>query len=157
MEQQLALKDIHLPPAISWWPPAPGWWLLVLLLPLLMAGSYWLYRHLTRNTALKQASHMLRKLKLQTGDEPMSRLRELSALLRRVAISRDARQQVANLHGAAWLNFLDQGLSDAPFRSGPGRCLADAHFRQSPPTDLDLDAVFALCERWLQQQGKRRC
>ena len=26
------LRDIHLPPAPSWWPPAPGWWLLAFVL-----------------------------------------------------------------------------------------------------------------------------
>ena len=24
----LVLRDVHVPPAPSWWPPAPGWWLL---------------------------------------------------------------------------------------------------------------------------------
>ncbi|MDP7406676.1 MAG: DUF4381 domain-containing protein, partial [SAR324 cluster bacterium] len=23
-----ALRDVHLPPAVSWWPPAPGWWII---------------------------------------------------------------------------------------------------------------------------------
>src|SRR5690606_33347163 len=27
-EPALLLRDIHQPPAPSWWPPAPGWWLL---------------------------------------------------------------------------------------------------------------------------------
>ena len=27
--QQIPLRDLHLPEAISWWPLAPGWWLLI--------------------------------------------------------------------------------------------------------------------------------
>ena len=32
------LRDIHLPPAPSWWPPAPGWWVLAALLAARAAG-----------------------------------------------------------------------------------------------------------------------
>lgn len=155
--QELALKDIHLPNAIGWWPPAPGWWLLLIACLALMGGGLWLYRRIKRKTALKTARLLLAQLRNQTGSEPLTNVRELSALLRRVAISRDPRSQVAHLHGAAWLAFLDQDLSDAPFSTGIGRCLADVHYRPAVPADLDIEALFALSERWLQQQGKRRC
>ena len=26
----IVLRDIHQPPAPSWWPPAPGWWLVAI-------------------------------------------------------------------------------------------------------------------------------
>jgi len=155
--EELPLKDIHLPAAIGWWPPAPGWWLLLVLSLALPTAGYWLYRRLTRKTPLKAARKFLAELRAQNELDPAACLRELSALLRRVSISRDPRSQVAHLHGDAWLQFLDQGLADAPFSTGPGRCLADAHYRPSAPTDLDLNAIFAVCERWLQQQEKRRC
>jgi hypothetical protein len=155
--EDLPLKDIHLPAAIGWWPPAPGWWLLLILLLVLPVAGYWLYRRLTRKTPLKSARKFLAELRLHAELDPVASLREVSALLRRVTISRDPRNQVAHLHGDAWLKFLDQGLADAPFSTGPGRCLADAHFQPNAPADLDLNVLFALCERWLQQQEKRRC
>ena len=37
------LKDIHLPQAVHWWPPAPGWWLVALLV---LALTIWLSRYL---------------------------------------------------------------------------------------------------------------
>lgn len=152
--EELPLKDIHLPALIGWWPPAPGWWLVLVLLP---TAGYWLYRRLTRKTTLRAAHMVLAELRSQTELDPTTRLRELSALLRRVTISCDPRSQVAHLHGDAWLKFLDQDLADSPFSTGAGRCLADAHYRPTAPADLDLNAVFALCESWLQQQEKRRC
>lgn len=152
----LALKDIHLPASIGWWPPAIGWWLLFLSIIALLAGGYWLYRRLTRDTALKNARRLLSQLQ-QPNDDPLAKVVAMSALLRRVAISGNRRNQVAHLHGRAWLEFLDQGLSDTPFTTGIGQILADAHYRPSLPADFDLAALLALGERWLRQQEKRRC
>ena len=42
--QQLPLRDIHLPEAVSWWPPAYGWWLLVVLLGACAWGAWSLVR-----------------------------------------------------------------------------------------------------------------
>jgi Domain of unknown function (DUF4381) len=151
--EPLALKDIHLPEAITWWPPAPGWWALLLAIMLLLSGGVMLYRRLRRKTALKHAWRLLNQLKNTADQEPLATLTALSALLRRVAISRDHRDAVASLHGDAWLAYLDRGLPDAPFSSGIGRCLADAHYRHRLATDLDLATVFALCERWLKHQA----
>jgi|GEM_PF-491197 len=37
------LRDIHLPQAVHWWPPAPGWWLVAALV---LALIIWLSRYL---------------------------------------------------------------------------------------------------------------
>ena len=60
---QLPLKDIHLPDAISWWPPAIGWWLVAIFIPLLSFFLYWLYKRLTRKTAIKTAKKTLAMIK----------------------------------------------------------------------------------------------
>lgn len=152
---ELPLKDIHLPDAIGLWPPAPGWWWLAVLLPLLAWLLVHAYRRLRRRNAVKIARELLASLRLDKDREPKQTLAELSALLRRVAISRASRAEVASLRGDAWLSYLDRSLPDAPFSQGAGRCLADGHYRQTPPSPVELDALFALCERWLKQQGKR--
>lgn len=151
--QPLPLKDIHLPESIGWWPPAPGWWLLIILLILCVLAARHAYRRLTRKTAIKRAQTLLTQIRQQQS-EPLQTLTDLSALLRRAAISADTRGAVAGLHGQAWLEYLDRKLPDAPFSQGVGRCLADAHYRPAAPEQADLDALFALCERWLKQQGQ---
>lgn len=154
---KLELRDIHLPTAIGWWPPAIGWWLLPVLIAVALVGAYWLYRRLTRDSAVKVARRLLKDIKQKHGDDALACTGELSALLRRVAVCGKRRSQVARLYGEDWLRFLDQGLADAPFTTGVGRILADAHFRPTLSADVDLDALFALCERWLKQQESAKC
>ncbi len=152
--ESLPLKDIHLPDAIGWWPPAPGWWLAALLLMMLAFLAHYVYKRLTRKSAVKSAKTLLNTLRHQPI-EPKQTLTELSALLRRTAISTGNRNEIAGLNGTAWLAYLDRSLPDAPFSQGVGRCLADAHYRPTSALgDIDFEALFALCERWLKQQGK---
>lgn len=152
----LPLKDIHLPTGIDWWPPALGWWLVAIVLPLLILGLVLLYRRLTRQTAVKAAQKLLQRIRQQPDQDPLQTLSALSVLLRRTALSNDPRDEVAQLHGQAWLEYLDRLLPDAPFSQGEGRCLADGHFRPNLADDTDLEALLALCERWLKQQDQRR-
>lgn len=149
----LDLKDIHLPEAISWWPPAPGWLLLPVAFLLILFAVRAIFRRLTRKTAIKQAQKLFIQLRRNPGDT-LETLTTLSALMRRTAISTNTRSEVASLRGQAWLDYLDSSLPDAPFSQGVGRCLADAHYRNIEPDVIDLDALFSLCERWLKQQGK---
>jgi hypothetical protein len=148
---QLPLKDLHLPEAISWFPPAIGWWLLLILVPLFIAISYWLYKRLTRKTALKVAKQQLMSIKISTKDNAY-KLAELSALLRRVAISVSPREQTASLTGRAWLAFLDSSMKQQPFSTGAGRCFADAPYRCTVLTNVEISQLISLCEDWLKAQ-----
>jgi len=152
----LPLRDIHIPEAIGWWPPAIGWWVLSILIPLLLGFSVWLYKRLTRLTALKTARKLLKALRNDTSLDDLAKIAELSALLRRVAISTDNRAEVAGLTGQNWLSYLDGALKGAPFSEGPGRIFLDAHYRKSAPSEPALQDVFQLCEDWLKAQSKRK-
>ncbi|HSN24296.1 MAG TPA: DUF4381 domain-containing protein, partial [Methylomicrobium sp.] len=120
----LPLRDIHLPEAIGWWPPAIGWWLLIIFVTLLTFCTFWLYKRLTRKTALKIARKQLSVLKHDQTLDDFSKMTELSALLRRVAMSVDGRAKVAGLSGAAWLGYLDSTVKGMPFSEGVGRVLS---------------------------------
>lgn len=153
--ETLPLKEIHLPPAPAWWPPAIGWWLLAVCLPLLIVTAVYVVKRLRRQTALKTARKLLLSLRRDRQDD-LQTLVALSAWLRRVALSVAPRQAVAALSGEAWLLYLDQSFSDAPFSRGVGRCLADVQYRRRLPEGVDFDALFDLCERWLKQQPKAK-
>lgn len=151
----LPLKDLHLPPAIGWWPPALGWWLVALAVPLCLAGGYWLYKRLTRKTAVKTANQQLLAIKHNTALTTLEKLGALSILLRRVAISLYPRAEVAALTGQQWLAFLDRALPNAPFSSGSGQLLVTANYRNSLPSEQELSDLLSLCEAWLKAQSKQ--
>lgn len=151
---ELPLKDIHLPEAISWWPPAIGWWLLAVLIPLSIALMYWIYKRLTRKTAIKTAKQNLTAIKDNTALDNNQKLRELSILIRRVAISVTPRTEAASLTGRQWLAFLDNSVTGAPFSEGCGQLLVDAPYRNTMPSEREISQLINLCEDWLKAQTK---
>jgi cbb3-type cytochrome oxidase subunit 3 len=152
----LPLRDIHLPEAIGWWPPAIGWWILAILIPLLIGLMFWLYRYVTRKTAIKAAKKLLLEIKQDTQRDNSQKLKDLSALIRRTAISTNLRYECAGLTGQQWLEFLDRSVSGTPFTQGIGQLLANAPYQKSPPTEQEITQLTSLCEDWLNAQTKRK-
>ncbi|MGZ5008508.1 MAG: DUF4381 domain-containing protein [Methylobacter sp.] len=150
----LDLKDIHEPEAIGWWPPAIGWWILAILIPLLIILLVWLYKKLTRKTAIKAANNLLVQIKQDQTRDNLQKLSDLSVLLRRVAISVSPRAKAAGLTGKEWLEFLDRSVKGLPFSEGAGRLLADAPYRNTAPTEQEISQLIDLCEDWLKAQAK---
>ena len=73
---QLPLRDIHLPGAIGWWPPAPGWWLLAALVLAglaLYAVHYYRGRH--KRAALRAMTRV--RTALEQGAEPVACLQSV--------------------------------------------------------------------------------
>jgi cbb3-type cytochrome oxidase subunit 3 len=153
---KLPLRDIHLPEAISWWPPALGWWWLAILIPLLLALMFWLYKRITRKTAIKAAKKLLLHIKQDSERDNREKLKALSALLRRVAISKVGRNECAGLTGEQWLEFLDRSVKGSPFTQGIGKLLVTAPYQKNPPTDSDISQLTVLCENWLNVQNKKQ-
>lgn len=152
----LDLRDIHLPEAISWWPPAPGWWVLGLLL--LLFSAYWakqFWRALPRRRVVREAQVELERIRrqYQAKDDGVRLLAELSILLRRVAVTIGPRARVAGLTGRAWLEELDRGLGGNGFRQGPGKLLVDGPYQPQVPA-RNMEMLLELCEQWLRAQGK---
>ncbi|WP_333874266.1 DUF4381 domain-containing protein [Methylobacter sp.] len=150
----LDLKDIHEPEAIGWWPPAIGWWILAVFIPLLIIFLVWLYKRLTRKTAIKTANKLLTQIKQDQTRDNLQKLSDLSILVRRVAISVSPRAKTAGLTGRQWLEFLDRSIKGLPFSQGVGQLLADAPYRKTPPTEQELSQLIDLCEDWLKAQAK---
>ncbi len=148
--EQLPLKDFHLPEPVGWWPPALGWWLLLLLVPLLIILGFWLYKKITRRTALRSARNILCQIKRDASQDGWQAVAQISVLLRRTAISCYPRAQAASLTGQDWLQFLDRPFSEPRFATELGQQLLEAPYRRQRSGELPVDALLQLCEDWLK-------
>jgi hypothetical protein len=146
------LRDIHLPPSPPFWPPAPGWWLLALaaIAALAFAVRFALLAW-RRGRARRAAARAMSRLRAryERGEALNLLTAELATILRRAAMSRHPRAQVAGLTGRDWLEFLDDDTHQ--FTEGVGRCLATAPYARDEA--VDLDALLALCETWVKRNA----
>ncbi len=156
---ELPLRDIHLPEAVSWWPPAPGWWLLPLLIALLLFSGWALKKLLHKGKqkrilklSISGAFSTIRSDFVDSADQSKL-IRDLSTLMRRIAISLYPRADVAGLTAQAWLEFLDKTGDETAFTQGPGSILS--HGPYQPLTEaFDAEVLLQLCEAWARQAMK---
>ena len=92
------LRDIVLQAEPGLWPVAPGMWLLLSVLLSLLVWVLWTQYDRRKRNAYRRAGLVLLP-EVQT-------IYELSVLLKRVALAAFPREQVASLHGDAWVAFL---------------------------------------------------
>jgi hypothetical protein len=153
---QLPLRDIHLPAAVGWWPPAPGWWILAGLGAAGLIALWLRYRSLYRERAA------LRSLKaidaaLADGEAPTVCVQRISMILRRFAMSVGGAAPVAGLTGDRWLRFLDSRWERDEFAEGAGRMLIFGPY--APADRVIADEVVTLnglCMDWIKAQRREQ-
>jgi len=96
------LRDIHLPEAVAYWPPAPGWWILLFCL----AGAVvWAERTRRRRArsperlALAELEQLAEAFEVESDGAALAS--GLSEVLRRVSLLRFDASQVAAVYGEA--------------------------------------------------------
>ncbi len=143
------LRDIHLPEAISWWPPAPGWWLLALLAALLAVLAWRRYSRRGQKPlrALSLAEITRIRTALDAGANRHAALNELAGLLRRVLISYRGRDGFAGSTGSAFAAQLRE-LSPTGFSDADLELLGRARYRRD--VDADIAALLDACEHWVK-------
>ena len=151
---EIAIKDIHLPEAISWWPLAMGWWFLLALIILVTVGMvFWLKN--SKQRLQKKSQMSLRKqvmselVTIQKIEDDHLFVERLSGLLKRVAITQYG-QKVAGLSGQQWLEFMDKHWELTSFSQGVGRVLIDLPYQKDPQPDRHL--LLRICKNWLENQ-----
>ena len=154
-----ALRDIHLPTAIGWWPLAPLYYVVIaVVLCATVVASVWGWRRRRRLRYVRQAQRQFAEL----CDRPSTAevAAALSYLLKQLCLLHFPDEPVAELHGERWLRFLDRCVSGETDFVGQARALIDAPFM--PPTrPVALASTIATTATWLAalttqlKRGKR--
>jgi len=146
---QPQLRDIHLPDASLWWPPAPGWWIALLLLLLLAfmlprLRRWWRQQPL-RRLALRELARIRAGRKQGQSDKAV--VDEVARLLRRITISYYGRNQQAASTGAQWQAQLQRLSAGRGF--SPEQLELLTHGRYRAESGADIEALLEACERWM--------
>ena len=146
------LRPMHLPDAVSWWPPAPGWWVLAALaLMALCLLGWWLLRRWRklafRREAVKELDQLLECY--QTDGDNRAFVQAVNALIKRTALASEDRQRVSGLSGDAWLNFLQNNGGAALVAPGVRELLEDCY---APQIEGDCEPLAVACKKWLESR-----
>lgn len=149
------LRDLALPPPISWWPPAIGWWILaagaLAVAIILLVKAVRRYRAAAyRREAERELAAIETAIAADfSGGRHLAG--NVSELLKRTALAAFPREEVAGLTGEAWMRFLDRTGRTSAFTSGPARILPSlAVGKTDRVTREELGATIASARLWIR-------
>lgn len=138
------LKDIHPMIQPDFWPLAEGWYILCALLILIILIGFYIY-HKYRNSPVVYAIKELEKIKKAPKEK---QFKLLSQLLKRVAMVKYPRNEVAPLIEEKWQEFI---LAAAPdiFSEQQAKSLAYAIY--NPKNKVPDQKLFQLTRQWIKK------
>lgn len=151
----LELRDIHLPDAVSWWPPAIGWWVLFLVVILLLLALFFLVKKLKQVSVRKTALNDFKIIKVQY-DEHQDKIilsQQLSQLLRQILLSSYTRNDVASVTGEQWLAMLQQSHPKGVMELDWLETMTLSSYQKQ--ADYDADSLLGHIECWISTYPKR--
>lgn len=138
------LKPLHLPPEVSWWPPAIGWYLLLAVVIVVLVIAWWRYR---KYCAAKRLRQTITEQWLAIENEYLANpspevLATINVFLKRVAVKYYPEEKPQLLTGNEWLIFLDNSGKTHDFSKGSGKLLANPYCRMELSNCRELFAVI---------------
>lgn len=174
MDSLASLRDIHMPPPASNWPPAPGWIiLLIIFCAITICVSIVIIRNYKVWQTRKHALALLKKYKKQypkiiNSQRACSLVNEL---LKKTAFAYYPRSAIAALTGQEWINFLNQSLAHSSLKNKvlhkickPKDCIKNFNnvskelleYPYQNPQEVSLDELFSISHTWINNQQRLR-
>jgi hypothetical protein len=137
------LHDLVTPPPVPWWPPTPGWTIVLIAATLILLAA------VVKFIIRWQANRYRREALALLDSTPPE---QLSALAKRVALTVWPREQVADLTGKPWLEFLDRSGGLDLFTSGPGSPIEAIAF--DPVAKAEASSVREAVREWIRKHRR---
>ena len=149
------LRDIHLPSAISAWPPAIGWWIVTAITLCAIFFALWfLYKKHQGNAYRRQAENELQLIH-QDWQETQNTSRYLqaaNALLRRVSNNAYPQKNTTSLTEQNWIDFLNTSAKKPLFNKEVSKQLTqDIYAKESNANIVNLHKSI---EAWIKEHGE---
>lgn len=150
-----SLRDIHLPDAISWWPPAIGWWILLALIIAAFILIPKLYRRITYTSLNKVANITFQKIiaEYEENKNDSTFVIATSQFLRQTAMSYYGRNEVAQLTGDKWLQALNNITEQDHFSNEIKQTLVNAPYQKN--ISIDAEQLINTVQSWLDKLPKQ--
>ncbi len=141
-DRMWGLKELPLPNPVSWWPQTAGWYIVGALA---IAGLFYLlWRLWVRYRSNAYRREGLARLDQMAADPTV--LKELPLLLKKSALMAGSRQQVANLSGRAWIEWLNKTAGKELFSMSDADSFEQLAYKQPGHAFLDRKAAEHLIE-----------
>lgn len=153
--ENLPLKDIQLPGAISYWPLPIGWWIL-LMLAVFIPLIFILYKNWKEKRLITTTINQFNKIRLEFNkDKDSNKLaKNLSTLLRQIVITKMPRKNTASIVGQDWLSFLDKIGCCKDFSSGVGKQLSYIPYQDKGLENVD--ELLLVISKWINTVLKNK-
>lgn len=151
----LNLRDIHLPDAVSWWPPAIGWWVVLALVILVIYLAPKVYRRITYIPLRRVSQQAFDSIKsrYEVNNDPLELIQSISTLLRQISMTYHGREQAAHLTGDEWINSLNTLTEENYFTDSLKNNLINAPYQKN--TDIQSIAILDATQKWISALPKK--
>ncbi|MBP5344399.1 MAG: DUF4381 domain-containing protein [Alphaproteobacteria bacterium] len=146
------LKGLHVMDQPSWWPLAYGWW-IVFVGVVFAVILFFMLRKWWRARPVVYAMHELQKIQKISKD--IEYLRALSNLMKRVAILRFGREEIAPLTEDKWQHFLLQVVPHT-FSESEAKSIALSPYVDKVKTPIKREKLRAQTAKWIQAVLKNK-